>query len=174
MSSPHLRLPNRAAALLGALIAVTIVAGCGGSSNTGSTAGSTTAAAAVTSTSGKSTTTTAAGASGTATSAPAHPAATGASAPTSVQPGSPSPGGRLLRRFTGSGNGRLGTIVAPAGSRLLWSVHHAGVQIFTSNGFMLVNSHFPAGAVRLSRGTYRGVRVSTAGSWVIVLRSASS
>ncbi len=174
MSSPDLGLPNRAGALLSVLIAVTILAGCGSSSHTSSTAGTTTAAASVTSAAGGSSAKTATGASGTPASAAAHPSTSGASAPSSVQPASPSLGGHLLRRFAGSGNALLGTMVAPAGSRLLWSVHHSGVQIFTSNGFMLVNSHAPSGAVRLSRGTYRSVRVATTGPWSIELRSASS
>jgi hypothetical protein len=56
----------------------------------------------------------------------------------------------------------------------VWKARRPGIQIFTSNGFMLVNSRSLTGAVRLSRGTYRGVRVSSAAHWSVELRSAPS
>jgi hypothetical protein len=59
-----------------------------------------------------------------------------------------------------------------ARGRLLWNAQHAGIQIFTSNGFQLVNTRSQTGAVRLSSGTYRAVRVSSAAGWTVELRSA--
>jgi hypothetical protein len=114
--------------------------------------------------------------------APAHPS--GAPAPSeqvpasissgaSAQP-SPAPSGGLVRRFTGSGNERLGTIVLHAQSVLSWHVQHGPIQIFTSSGFLLVQSQQPNGSVRLSRGTYRGVRVASHAGWSIELRARTS
>jgi len=162
-------------AVLGAVLAVTIPAGCGGGSHSTSTAGSqaTVPAAAATGASAAAST----ASTGAKTSGAQAPHTAGASTgatSTSPRGASPSPGGRLLRRFAGNGNGRLGTVVVSARSRLVWNANHAGVQIFTSNGFMLVNSRSASGAVRLSRGTYRGVRISAAGRWSVELRSASS
>jgi hypothetical protein len=65
----------------------------------------------------------------------------------------------------------LGKIVAPATRVLVWSAHSGRIQIFTASGFMLVNSQSATGSVRLARGTYSGVRVATAASWSLELRS---
>jgi hypothetical protein len=162
-------------ALLGAVLAVTVAASCGGSSHTTSTAGSQSATAPAAGATGATGAVTSSAGGKTSGARPPHTdgASTGA-ASTSAQATSPSPGERLLRQFAGEGNGRLGTIVVRAQTRLVWNTQHPGVQIFTSNEFMLVNSRSTSGAVRLSRGTYRGVRVSAAGRWSVELRSASS
>jgi len=65
-------------------------------------------------------------------------------------------------------------LVVSARTLLVWSADHPRIQIFTSKGFMLVNSSSPTGTVRLSRGTYRGVRVSSPARWSVELRSPSS
>lgn len=111
--------------------------------------------------------------------APASGAATtpgGATAATSTPSASaaPQPSGRLLRRFTGSGNGRLGTIVVSTPATLIWRAQRGAIQIFTSSGFLLVQSQTPNGSVRLSKGTYRGVRVASHTSWAIELRARAS
>lgn len=171
MSSPRRRLCNRLGTAVGAVLAVIVAVSCGSSNHTASTAGSESATAPLTSTAAP-----APGAAAKTTSAaqPTTPAPTPNSTPsTSVHPVAPSRSGQLLRRFTGYGNARLGTIFVHARSRLLWNAQHAGIQIFTSNGFQLVNTHSQDGAVRLSRGTYRGVRVSSAARWSIELRSES-
>lgn len=178
MSSPRRRPYSRARAVLGAALAVTVAAGCGGGGHTASSVASQTTTAPVTTASGASTT-------GTSTAPSAKPSGaqpsqtTSTSTPsgaasTPAQPAPPSPGGQLLRRFAGYGNGRLGTLVVHARSVLVWKARQPRIQIFTSNGFMLVNSRSPSGAVRLSRGTYRSVRVSSAAHWSVELRSAPS
>jgi hypothetical protein len=171
MSSSSRRLFGRAGAVVGVLLAITVPAGCGSSSQTSSTAASQNATVAAGAT-GASASGASKGASGKTSAAHAAPTtATSKGAGSTPAPGAPATGGRLLRRFAGEGNGRLGTIVVSARSLLVWDAHHPGIQIFTSAGFMLVNSHSLTGTVRLSRGTYRGVRVSSAGHWLVELRS---
>jgi hypothetical protein len=68
---------------------------------------------------------------------------------------------------------RLGTIVASSPEVLVWSVQHPTIQIFTTNGFILVSSGAPNGSIQLSRGTYLGVRVATHAGWLIELRARS-
>jgi hypothetical protein len=157
------------------MLAATVIAGCGGGSSGGSTS------TVVVTSSGTRPTTSTAHPGHTITTtrgAPAHEPATststGAPAPGSTAALSPSPGGRLLRRYAGHGNARLGTIVVRSPGVLLWSARHRGIQIFTSNGFILVKSGAPSGAIRLSAGTYRGVRVASTAGWSIELRSRSA
>jgi len=152
---------------------VSILASCGGSSHTTSTAGSQTATAPASSATGTSATATTATSAKTPASPPAGTASTATGA-ASTPGASPSPEGRLLRRFAGSGNGRLGTLVVSGRTLLVWNAHRPRIQIFTSKGFMLVNSPSQTGTVRLSRGTYRGVRVSSPAQWSVELRSPSS
>jgi hypothetical protein len=158
---------------LAAVLAISIPAGCGssGSSST-STAGSQNAAAPAAGATGASAGTPATTAK---TQAPGKPGTTSttAGAPSTPSP-SPAPEGRLLHRFSGYGNGRLGTLVASGQTLLLWNAGHPRIQIFTSKGFMLVNSSSQTGTVRLSRGTYRGVRVSSPAHWTVELRSPAS
>jgi hypothetical protein len=78
-----------------------------------------------------------------------------------------------IGRFAGYGNGRIGTIGTHASIWLVWRVQHAPIQIFASNGFILVKGDGRSGRVQLSRGTYRGVRVATRKRWSIELRSHS-
>jgi hypothetical protein len=173
MSSPSRRLFSRAGAVLGALLAITIPASCGGSVKTTSTAGPQNTTAPAASATGAAAT----GTTATSAKTPAPPHA--ATAPTttsaaSTPTASPSPEARLLRRFTGTGNGRLGTVVLSGRTLLVWNAGQPRIQIFTSTGFMLVNSYSQTGTVRLSRGTYRGVRVSSPAHWSVELRSPSS
>jgi hypothetical protein len=172
MSSPRRRRSNGFAAILGGLLAVSFVAGCGGGGATSSVAGSGTAAS---QSAGSSVVSkkTAVGASG-GVRGGASNTGSAASAPASIHGVRPVPSGRLLRRFTGSGDARLGTIVVHGPCLLVWNASGPAIQIFTSSGFMLVNSHVPNGTVQLSRGTYLGVRVASAAGWSIELRSRSS
>lgn len=82
-------------------------------------------------------------------------------------------GGRVLRRFTGSGNARLGTIVVGSRSVLMWRAQRPPIQIFTSKGFILVRGRAAAGSIQVSRGTYTGTRVATHGGWTVELRARS-
>jgi len=86
---------------------------------------------------------------------------------------SPAVGGRLLRRFSGSGNTRLGTIAVSSGQVLVWRAQRPPLQIFAANRFILVSSHAFAGNVKLARGSYPGVRVASHAAWTIELRARS-
>jgi hypothetical protein len=155
------------------VLVVEVASGCGSSSKTTSSESSNSAAVPSTSSTAPKQTTSGAQ-SGTTQPAQSATTSTGASTPTSIHRSSPPPSGRLLRRFTGYGNSQLGTIVVPSSSALLWSARHTPIQIFTSSGFMLVNSKAASGSVRLSRGSYRGVRVASHAGWLVELRSRSS
>lgn len=166
MSTPGHGLAGRVMAILLVLFATTY-AGCGGSDSAEDSTRTVTSAKTATS----------AGTRGKTQSArSAHGAAKSGSGSThsSTHDATPSPGRRPLRRFTGDGNARLGTIVVRSPSLLVWSARQPAIQIFTSNGFMLVNSKAPNGFIRLAGGTYRGVRVASPASWSIELRSLSS
>lgn len=106
-----------------------------------------------------------------ATHAPATPAKI--PGPATTHRAASAPGNGVLRRFAGSGNTQLGTIVVRSPQVLEWRTARAPIQIFAANGFMLVNSPAPSGSIHLSRGTYRSVRVATHASWSIELRSRS-
>jgi hypothetical protein len=158
-------------------LAATLSVGCGG----GSKSASSVASSAVTTTvAASSTVTKAVGGSAGRSSAHSAPVrsekapARPAKAPASGSPGTvPIAGGRLLRRFAGSGNTRLGTIVVGSSEVLAWRIQRPPVQIFTANRFILVNSHASTGDVRLSRGTYPGVRIAAKAAWTIELRTQS-
>ncbi len=176
MSSPSHKRAGRAAAILIVVFAAVLLAGCGGSSSTGGS----TQTVVVTSASTPHTTTTAhpgrvaTTSTGATTPTGATKTSTGAAAPGSSHSTSSLPGGHLLRRFAGFGNTRLGTIVARRESVLVWNAQHPPIQIFTSSGFVLVNSMSPNGSIQLSGGSYQGVRVASHAGWSIELRSASS
>ncbi len=149
--------PNPPAFLAAALIAA-IFAGCGGGGSAGSTQTRVVSSAGTTHTH-------------TVTVArPAH-APTTVPVPTSATRVPAAVGGHLLRSYSGAGNTRLGTIVVRSPSVLVWSAHHPPIQIFTSRGFMLVDSEEPNGVIQLSRGTYRTVHVASRADWSIELRS---
>jgi len=175
MSSPchTLTVRSRAAFLPVVALAASVLVGCGGGSSGGSTS-----TVVVTSPSARSTSTAHPGHTTTTPkgAAPREPAgtSTGVTAAGSAPATLPSPGGRLLGRYAGNGNARLGTIVAHSPSVLAWSAGHPGMQIFTSSGFILVDSNASSGAIRLSAGTYRGVRVAARAAWAIELRSRSA
>jgi hypothetical protein len=158
-----------------ALLGVTLLAGCGGGSSPAGSAGSNQ----TTAPSGGSTSTVAGTSAGTSnTASTAHPAhapvqSTKAPAPNSTQGAAPRVGGRVLRRFSGSGNTRLGTIVLSSPAVLVWSAQHPAIQIFTAKSFMLVSSHAFSGRLQLSRGTYPGIRVASRARWSIELRARS-
>ena len=172
MSSRPRRLPRDAGVLLGALLAAVLVTGCGSSSQSSASATSATPADQTTGATAPSQKATPGGSTGAQAQVPGT--STGASGHATAPAPSPPTGGRLLRRFAGTGNGRVGTIVVSAPSTLVWRARRSGIQIFTSSGFMLVNSPSTTGAIRLSHGTYRDVRVASGAGWLIELRSASS
>jgi hypothetical protein len=178
----------RGLALAAALpVAAIGMAGCGGGSGATSTGGSATTqsgpAIVAAGKGGSGSAHTKTGAASATGSTPARTASTSAGAPrrsatptTSSGSGSThaagsAPRAGVLRRFTGSGNTRLGTIVVRSAQVLQWRTARAPIQIFAANGFMLVNSSAPSGSIHLSRGTYRSVRVAAHASWSVELRT---
>lgn len=174
-SSPDRRFGGVGVVSLVALLAVTLLAGCG-SSTSGSAGSSIQATAQGSGSTGTAAAGSAAGAQGTTSTAHAVPTHTQSTKPLSAgstQGAAPPVGGRLLRRFAGSGNTRLGTIVLSLPAVLVWRAQHPAIQIFTARGFMLVSSSAPSGSIQISRGTYPGMRVATRAGWSIELRPRS-
>jgi hypothetical protein len=175
MSSPQRKLSREVAASLIVALAAVLLVGCGSSSSSSSTGASTPSASGPTASSTAATATAPGVSTGAQGTQPAGTSktSTGASSSGSVAPATPSSGGRLLRKFAGDGPERLGTVIVSVPSTLVWRADHPPIQIFTSSGFMLVNSQAASGAMRLSRGSYRGVRVASRAGWTIELRSQS-
>jgi hypothetical protein len=73
-------------------------------------------------------------------------------------------------RYAGNGDKAIGAMVIKTPVTLTWSAAKPKIQVFTRSGFVLVNSTKSSGSVRISQGTYRGVRVASRGSWTITLR----
>jgi hypothetical protein len=65
----------------------------------------------------------------------------------------------------------LGTLTLPSPVVLVWHAAGGTTQIFTSSGFMLVNSTAPLGSVRLTPGSYPHLRVASRAGWSIELQS---
>jgi hypothetical protein len=178
------RVAGRVAAVLVALFAVALLAGCGGGGGSSGTtdtvvvtSGGTHTAKPAKSPSSTTHTTQTTQTTSTPgnipTTASTTPSPTG-SAPSSTKAASAAPpGGRLLRRYAGNGNTQLGTIVVSVPSTLTWKAQHSPIQVFTSKGFILVNSTAPSGVTRLSRGTYRNMRVASRAGWSLELRASS-
>lgn len=171
---------SKPSAVAATLFAAALLAGCGGGGSSGTTEtvvvtsggahtanpakspSSTTHTVQTTSTAGKIPTT------ASTTPSPGGPT------PSPTKVASAAPNGRLLRRYAGNGNTQLGTIVVRSPSTLVWKAQHPPIQIFTTKGFILVNSTAPTGVTRLSAGTYRRMRVASHAGWSIELRSRSS
>lgn len=151
------------------------LAGCGGSSSTSTqTITSTTASTGAASAGATSASKTASSAQSASTPAKAAKAKSSTStAPGSSAAASPPASGPVLRRFAGSGNTRLGTIAVSSPEVLVWGAQHPPIQIFTAKGFILVSSGASSGSIKLSRGTYAGVRVATHAAWSIELHARS-
>ena len=107
--------------------------------------------------------------SGTGGSRSTTPTSTGTG--DTAAPVAPTPTGHVLREYSGAGNARLGTIVVHSPSVLVWSTQRVPIQVFTSTGFILLNSSSSTGSTRLSGGTYRGVRVASRARWSLQLRT---
>lgn len=174
-----------AALALLALLATVVLPGCGeGSSGStqASTPASSIAASTVTvqtsSTGAAKTTTSSSKATTSSSSAPTPAKGANTAAPDSSTHGSstvtsPPASGPVLRSFAGSGNTHLGTISVASPELLVWSAQHTPIQIFTTNGFILVSGRTSTGSVRLARGTYAGVRIATRAGWSVQLHALS-
>jgi len=150
------------------VLAALTIASCGSEHKQPTTSTTTTTpATAPASTSRAHTTSTTAPKSG--ASHTAAPAAT-SSSPAASAPSSPSGQVATGRSYTGRGNRAIGTITLRSPVTLTWSTTKPKIQVFTSLGFVLVNSHKTTGSIKLSKGTYRGVRVASPGTWTVLLR----
>ncbi len=169
-----------------ATVALAALAGCGegssGSTQASAPPASSTAASTATvqtsSTGAAKTTTSSSKATTSSSSAQASAKGAKTAAPGSSTHGSstatpPPASGPVLRSFAGSGNTRLGTISVASPELLVWSAQHTPIQIFTTNGFILVSGRTSTGSVRLARGTYAGVRIATRAGWSVQLHALS-
>jgi hypothetical protein len=105
----------------------------------------------------------------------ASPGAAGAAiAPARTAPGStgvqvPVQLGNVTYKRSGRGDVLLGTITLSGAHTLVWSSTATPFQMYTSSGFLLVDSNVTHGSVEILRGTYREVRVATRGDWSVEL-----
>ncbi len=148
----------------------TLAASCGGQSKTTAATSSATAPASTpTATSSNGARPgTPAGTSSARHTPHASPPATSTS-PSAPRPAPPSPAVEPGRRYAGHGNRAIGTLALKSAVRLTWNAAKPKIQLFTSAGFMLVNSTKPTGSVNLTKGTYRGVRVASTGAWSLLV-----
>jgi hypothetical protein len=77
--------------------------------------------------------------------------------------------GKLIRKISGAGPQTVGSLSTKRVVVLTWTATKPPIQIFTSKGFLLVKGDARSGQVELTAGSYPGVRVATAGRWMIEL-----
>jgi hypothetical protein len=80
--------------------------------------------------------------------------------------------GATIRVITGTHNANIGTLAEGASVFLVWTASAAPIQIFTSQGNLLLSSHARTGRIRLAEGQYRGLRVASPGAWTLRLHAA--
>lgn len=83
------------------------------------------------------------------------------------------PAGPVIHSYSGVGDATIGSVSERSTIVLEWSTPKPPIQLFTSHGFMLIDSHASSGRVKLGRGTYSGLRVAAKGSWTIRLRATA-
>jgi hypothetical protein len=74
------------------------------------------------------------------------------------------------KTFSGSGNRKLGTLRIRRSAVLRWKTRGGLFQVSERHGFLLLDTRARRGHVRIHRGVYRGVRVSTRSRWTISIR----
>jgi hypothetical protein len=89
-----------------------------------------------------------------------------------VQGATPRPGARV-KIITGTHNATIGTLAEGRSVVLVWTAAEAPIQIFTSRGNLLLNSHARHGSIRLAEGRYHGLHVSSPGAWTLRLHAAA-
>ena len=80
--------------------------------------------------------------------------------------------GAVTRSLSGTGDRAIGALSEKSTVVLEWSTTTPPIQVFAPHGFLLVNSNFATGRVRLARGEYKGLRVATKGHWTIQVRAS--
>jgi hypothetical protein len=145
--------------------AVVVIAGCGGGSQR---------AATIAASSGQPKTTT----SQTATQPQVAPRRT-ATRPwlghraADTQPAPVIAAGPLVRVFSGTRNKGIGSLSEKTPLVVGWTAAKPPIQIFTSQGNLLLSSDRRSGRIRLGSGVYPGLRVATNGHWTIQLRAVA-
>lgn len=81
--------------------------------------------------------------------------------------------GATIRTITGSDNATIGTLAESTSVFLVWTASDGPIQIFTSQGNLLLSSHAPSGKIRLAPGRYSGLRVASQGAWTLTLHAAA-
>jgi hypothetical protein len=89
-----------------------------------------------------------------------------------VQTGTPRPGA-MIRTITGTHNATIGTLAEGTSVVLVWTASEGPIQIFTSQGNLLLSSHARNGTIRLAEGQYHGLRVASPGAWTLRLHAAA-
>ena len=83
------------------------------------------------------------------------------------------PAGRTIRSFSGSGNDTIGSLSEKTAIVLQWSTSAARFQLFTAQGFLLLDSRARTGRVRLAPGDYSGLHVASPDRWTLLLRASA-
>jgi hypothetical protein len=76
------------------------------------------------------------------------------------------------RVITGTGNAGIGTVAEGSSVLLTWTASKGPIQIFTSQGNLLLSSGARHGSIRLAKGQYQGLRVASPGAWTLRLHPA--
>ena len=81
--------------------------------------------------------------------------------------------GRTIRSYSGTGNHAIGSLSEKTAIVLEWNTSGQQIQLFTGQGFLILDSHSRAGRVRLAPGQYSGLHVASAARWTLLLRAAA-
>ncbi|MGO9788056.1 MAG: hypothetical protein ACLP8S_00630 [Solirubrobacteraceae bacterium] len=81
------------------------------------------------------------------------------------------PAGALIGSFSGTGNQTIGSVSEQRTIVIEWTADKAPIQVFTSKGFLLVDSRTQTGRIRLARGDYQDLHVATRGAWTLQLHA---
>lgn len=86
--------------------------------------------------------------------------------------GMPQPGA-IIRTITGTHSATIGTLAEGRSIVMVWTASEGPIQIFTSQGNLLLSSHAHSGTIRLAEGQYHGVRVASPGAWSLKLHTSA-
>ena len=89
-----------------------------------------------------------------------------------VATGTPQPGA-IIRTITGTHNATIGTLAEGRSIVMVWTASEGPIQIFTSQGNLLLSSRAHSGTIRLAEGQYHGVRVASPGAWSLRLHTSA-
>ena len=81
--------------------------------------------------------------------------------------------GRAIKSFSGTGNRAIGSLSEKHAIVLQWSTSAQRFQLFTAEGFVLLDSHTRVGRVRLGPGDYLRLHVASPARWTLLLRESA-